>query len=273
MKRPRAAATSRSAGYWRESALLLVLVLPLVLLFNGDPIAQDPRYHALADERTLLGVPNFFNVASNIAFLLVAVPGLLLAFSRRRSGAWRSWAVFFGGVALVGFGSAWYHWAPSSGSLVWDRLPMTLAFMGLFAAVLSEHVGEKLERLLLPPALAVGLASVLWWHYADDLRLYIWVQASPLLIVLLLLTAFAARYSHRACLLYALGFYVMAKLAELYDREIFVLSSQAVSGHTMKHLLAAASALLLWFMLRRRRPLPGDSQARSLAPQRMKRAA
>lgn len=271
MKRSHRASTSR--GYWRESALVLVLVLPLVLLFNGDPIAQDPRYHALADGRTLLGVPNFLNVASNFAFLLVALPGLQLAFSRSRPGAWRSWAVFFGGLALVCFGSAWYHWAPTSGSLVWDRLPMTFAFMGLFVAVLSEHVGEKVERRLLAPAIVLGVASILWWHYANDLRLYVWVQASPLLIALLLLTAFPARYSHRAYLLYALGLYILAKIFEIYDREIFVWTAQAVSGHTVKHLLAAGSGLFIWFMLKRRHPLPAESEHRSPAPHRLKRAA
>jgi hypothetical protein len=245
----------RSVAPWRETALVALLVLPLALLFAGDPLPQDPLYHSLADERTLFGVPNFFNVASNIAFLLAALPGLRVCLSRRRSGAWLSWAVFFGGIALVAFGSGYYHWSPDSASLVWDRLPMTLAFMGLFAALLSEHLGERRELMLLIPAVAVGIASVLWWRYTDDLRLYVWVQFAPLLALLFVLGAFPGRYTQRSRLLYGLAFYICAKLAEAYDRELYVLTSQLLSGHVLKHLLAASAALFVWNMLRSRRPL------------------
>lgn len=51
-------------------------------------------------------------------------------------------AVLFAGVLLTSAGSTWYHLAPTNDSLVWDRLPMTLGFMGLFAA--SRAAGEPL---------------------------------------------------------------------------------------------------------------------------------
>jgi len=46
------------------------------------PIAQDPHYHAFADGRTLHGVPNFWNVISNIPFFLVALYGIRALRSR-----------------------------------------------------------------------------------------------------------------------------------------------------------------------------------------------
>ena len=258
---------------WRATVLGALVLLPLALLFTREPLPQDPLYHLLADDRTFFGVPNFFNVASNIAFLLAAIPGLAACFSSRRGGAWRSWAVFFAGTALVSLGSGYYHWAPGNATLAWDRLPMTLAFMALLVAVLSEHLEERLERVLLAPALAMGIASVAWWHYADDLRLYLWVQFAPLVAVLFVLSVFPGRYGRRACLLYGLAFYVLAKIAELHDREIYELTSQAVSGHVLKHLLAAFGALFVAWMLWKRAPLPVPGPARSRELDSLKRTA
>ena len=245
--------TGGATRYWREAVLLLVLVAPIALLLAGDPIAQDARLHRYADGRSFLGVPNFFDVASNLAFLLVGLAGLFTG--AWRSGASRSWLAAFLGTALVCFGSGYYHWAPDSERLVWDRLPMTLAFMGLFVALLSEHMGERLERVLLAPALIAGIASVLWWRYTDDLRLYIWVQLAPFLAILVVLFAFAGRYTHRAYLLHGLALYALAKISEAYDGEIYSLTARALSGHTLKHLLAACAVLMIYLMLVRRAPL------------------
>ena len=53
-------------------ASLLAIIVTLFI----PPMAQDPNYHNLADRRMIAGVPNFFDVASNAAFLLVGVLGL-----------------------------------------------------------------------------------------------------------------------------------------------------------------------------------------------------
>src|SRR5262245_47427903 len=189
---------SETAGTrWRECGLAAAALVPLALILARPLLPQDPRYHGLADTRTLLGIPNFGDVASNIVFLLVGAAGLRLCLAQHVGGAVRSWIVFFIGVTLVSFGSAWYHWSPGNASLVWDRLPMTIAFMGLFSAVLSEHAGLKLERVLLVPSVALGVASVAWWAWADDLRPYIWVQAAPLICIVYALVAYRGNYSHR----------------------------------------------------------------------------
>lgn len=241
--------------------MVLAVLLPLALVFPVGPIPQDLTYHAFADGRAFMGIPNFFNVVSNIPFLLVGVGGLLFCLRTSTSGVSRSWAMFFLGTMLVCFGSGYYHSAPDNESLVWDRLPMTLGFMGLLTALLSEHIGERLERVLLAPALAAGIASVAWWDYTDDLRLYYWVQATPLFLVPLALAIYPGRYTHRRYLLYGLAAYVLAKAAEFYDREIFTLTSQVVSGHALKHLLAALGIFFVYLMLRRRQALAAMSPA------------
>lgn len=249
-------ANARRLRLWRESVLLLVLLATLGLILAAGPIPQDPRLLVYADDRAALGMPNFFNVVSNVVFLLVGTAGLVSGLSGRISGAERSWFVLFLGVALVCFGSAYYHWRPANDTLVWDRLPMTLAFMALFAAVVSEHIGERWEPWLLAPSLLVGIASVLWWDRSGDLRFYIWVQLSPFLALVVLLISYPGRYSHRAYLWYGLGLYALAKLAEGLDREIYSITTQALSGHVLKHLLAAASVFVIYLMLLRRSALP-----------------
>ena len=254
MNKQRPAGTStHPTRYWREAVLLLVLVAPLLLLLAGNPIPQDAGLIHYADNRAFLGVPNFFDVASNLVFLLVGLVGL--STGATRNGAARSWLVAFLGTALVCFGSGYYHWAPDSERLVWDRLPMTLAFMGLFVALLSEHMGERLERVLLAPALIAGIASVLWWHYTNDLRFYIWVQLAPFLAIVVVLFAFPGRYTHRAYLLLGLALYALAKISEAYDGEIYSLTARSLSGHTLKHLLAAGAVLVVYLMLLRRAPI------------------
>ncbi|MGZ8267238.1 MAG: ceramidase domain-containing protein [Burkholderiales bacterium] len=240
---------------WREVTLIALLVIPLALLMAvAGPIAQDPNYHILADGRALLGVPNFANVASNLAFLLVGALGLRLATTSRSDGAWRSWTLFINGITLVAPGSAYYHWTPDHQTLAWDRLPMAIAFMALFSALVTEHLRPQWERVLLPASIAIGIASVGWWQYANDLRLYAWVQFGPLLAIVFLLVVYRSRYPHRAYVAYGLVFYALAKIAEVADGAVFEWTSGALSGHTLKHLLAALSALAIYVMLARRQP-------------------
>jgi hypothetical protein len=243
---------------WREGTLLALVGLPLlVLLLAVDPIPQDSRYHALADTRRLFGIPNFADVLSNVAFLIVGVLGLRLCARGGSGGAALSWTVFFLGAAAVTAGSAYYHWSPSDATLTWDRLPMTILFMGLFSALVSEHVRLDLERVLLTVSIVVGVASVAWWRYADDLRFYAWVQFAPLAVIAFLLFAYRARHTHRQYLAYGLLVYAAAKVAEAADAAIFDMTGEIISGHTMKHLLAAAAMLAVYLMLRKRRRVAG----------------
>lgn len=240
----------------RVTALIVLVLGPLVWLMigHGEPILQDRGYHLFADGRSCLGIANFGNVASNGLFLLAGMLGMARCW-RRRSGAWRSWLVFFTGVALVFFGSAYYHGAPGDDTLVWDRLPMTVAFMGLFAALLSEHLDAKPEPALLAGALLTGIGSVFWWQYSGDLRIYVWVQGAPLLAIPYVIAAFPGRYDQRHYLLYGVGLYALAKVAELLDHEIYAATGALISGHSIKHLTAALAVLCVLLMLKRRQSL------------------
>jgi hypothetical protein len=240
----------------RVATLLLLVLGPLAWLMfgHGEPVLQDRGYHIFADSRSCLGIANFGNIVSNLLFLLTGLGGLAWCW-RDRCGAWRSWLVFFAGVTLVFFGSAYYHSNPTDYTLVWDRLPMTVAFMGLFTALICEHIESRLEIPLLTGALAVGLFSVLWWRLSGDLRLYIWVQGAPLLAIPYVVAAFPCCFSLRHYLLYGVGLYAMAKIAELKDFEMFVATAGVISGHSAKHLLAALAVYCVLRMLQQRQSL------------------
>ena len=235
---------------FRRLVLLAVLLGSLALMLSLGPLPQDTGYHRFADQRVVLGVPNFFDVASNIAFLIAGGAGVAFL-ARRPAGA--AWLVFFVGVAVVSAGSGYYHANPNNATLVWDRLPMTIAFMGLFAAILGEYVSERLGRLMLGPAVLLGFLSVLYWHWFGDLRFYYWVQLAPLLTIPVAMALFRSRYTHQWVLLAAVGLYALAKIAEAFDGAIFGLTRHLFSGHTLKHLIAALSCYTALVFLKRRK--------------------
>ncbi|MDP2240647.1 MAG: ceramidase domain-containing protein [Burkholderiales bacterium] len=239
---------------WRHVVLAALVLGSLIGILSLAPIAQDADYHAFADRRTFAGIPSFLDVVSNLPFLIVGVLGLRFCM-RAEPGAVRSaWTALFAGVAFVSIGSAWYHWHPTNATLVWDRLPMTIAFMGLFVALLGEYVSKRLAAVLLVPAVALGIASVLYWYWTDDLSPYVWIQLVPLLTIPAVMVLFRSGYSHQWLLLVGLGWYVLAKVAELNDLAIYSGTREIVSGHTLKHLLAAAGSYCILLMLQKRIP-------------------
>jgi len=229
-------------------------------LVAHGPIPQDPAYHHFTDVRTLLGVPNFWNVASNLPFVLVGILGVrwvLRAMPDLSPALQPAYLVLFLAVGLVGLGSAWYHLQPSNDALLWDRLPMTLAFTALFAIILGEHVALRLGSRLLWPMLVAGVASVLYWHATEragvgDLRPYALVQFLPVLLIPMILVLYPQPGSTRLWL--ALAAYVIAKLLEQFDAQVFAALANTISGHSLKHVVAALGMFALLAGLQRRAP-------------------
>jgi hypothetical protein len=231
----------------------------------SPPLPQDPAYHRLADDRAWLGVPNAMNVLSNAGFLVVGALGLAVALRPPAARAFREpgerwpYAVFFGGLLLTGIGSAYYHWEPGNARLAWDRLPLAITMMGLLAAVITERIGPRAGLALLGPLVCLGAGSVAYWHWteqrgAGDLRLYALVQFYPIVAVPLMLAWLPPRYTRGGDLLGAAATYAAAKVPELLDGW-FLSLTHVVSGHTLKHLLAALAGYWVVRMLRHRRPV------------------
>lgn len=239
-------------NFFREIILAAVVIGSFIVMMSLAPISQTQAYHNFADQRTIFDVPNFWNVITNLVFALFGILGFLFCLKYRQKEAPWSWIVFFLGVTIVFIGSGYYHWNPNNDSLVWDRLPMTIGFMGLFIAILSEYANPNFERFILIPATLLGLFSVVIWHYFDDLRFYYWIQLVPLLTIPVVLIVFKGKYTLQSYLIIALIFYLLAKFSETYDVEIYSFSSENFSGHSLKHILAALGAFTIYLMLKRR---------------------
>lgn len=234
------------------SALLLTTLFSLGYIFNKPVINQDQAYHLFIDNRSWFGIPNFCDVVSNIFFFIFGAMGFAVVLKDKLLHTKKSWIIFFMGVVLVAPGSAYYHWNPNDATLVWDRLPMTIGFMALYTALLAEHIHLKFEKLLIPCCL-LGLSSVIWWATSADLRFYYWIQLIPMVTIPILLALFPSIYTGRIWFLAVFILYALAKIVEHRDPEIFNLTQQMMSGHTLKHILASLAIFCLWQMMTTRK--------------------
>jgi len=251
-------------GARAKGLALILLATALAGLVMALPrFAQPPAYHQFADQRVCFTLPNCLNTLSNIFFVLAGVSGLRFIFSVSGRRAFPGplaafpYVLFFLAVILVGFGSAFYHLAPDNSRLIWDRAAIALALMAWLAAVVCERVGPVGLRLL-PLFMIMGLSSVAYWGLSEaggfgDLRPYALIQLVPVLFIPLLIWWYPPRYSGDRYPISAIGFYALAMLCDLGDERIFVLTAGVISGHTIKHLLAALAVYLLARYLQCRR--------------------
>ncbi len=237
---------------WRNYFLFGSYVAVTVVFITLDEIPQDPVYHLFANDRTIWGIANFFNVVSNAAFLVPGVAGLLLCLRRPPASARWSWTTVFVGVCAVVAGSSYYHLAPDDGRLFWDRLPMTVGFTALFVALIDQYVAERAERLVLIPALVVGVASLLTWRWSGDLRAYFWVQAISLGTLIAIVSIYRDGRRERSYLIAAALAYGAAVISEQADARLYEVLKHALGGHAIKHVLAAVGVYQLFRMLRDR---------------------
>jgi hypothetical protein len=246
---------SQKIGILWAVALLAILAITFV-----PPIAQPISYHSFSDARTLFGIPNFWNVMSNVPFLLVGVLGLVEVLRRRYQGGLQSlhwlYAFFFVGIASVCFGSGYYHWAPSNATLAWDRLPMAVAFMVFVSIVIGEHISERVPKLIVLPLVVLGVFSVWYWDYTEalgrgDLRLYALVQFLSLVMIALIFWLFPSRLSGMVYLWAMFGGYALAKVLEELDSLVYGVGN-VMSGHALKHVAAAAGMYFFVVALRKR---------------------
>jgi hypothetical protein len=235
------------------------LVAPAVL----PSVALPTPYHAFADDRAVFSFPNFWNAATNLPFFVIGClglwllrPGALRAVAFGNVTERRAYVMFFTAITLTALGSTYYHLVPTDARMVWDLLPMTIAFTSLVSVMVAERISVQAGARLLLPLVGLGLGSVIYWwwsglHGAGNLAPYVSVQAGSITVILVIATLFPSRYTrgnevYRVAVLYA-----AAKVAEILDAPLFGLGG-FLSGHSIKHLLAAAAVWQVLYTLRRR---------------------
>ena len=249
-------APERTARVWGMGLLPLAALVAVVVL---PPMPEPQVFRELADDRTIFGVDNFLNVASNIPFLLIGLWGLYFVWrDAPRQGTFADpiekwpYVLCFLAVALISVGSAYYHLAPDDDArLMWDRLPISLGFMALLSAVVAERISLKAGLRLLAPLLLIGVGSVVYWRWsqlrgAENILPYAAVQYGSVVAVFFIALLFPSRYTRGNDLFGVVAIYAAAKVAEVLDSEIYALG-EVVSGHTLKHII---SAIAVWWLLR-----------------------
>ena len=214
-----------------------------VLFFVVPPIVQFQWYHDFADQRSLLGIPNFWNVISNLPFLFIGGWGIwYLAAAGANDGLEdsnerRMYLFFFFTVALTGIGSAYYHLEPNNDRLVWDRLPLAMMFMALFTIIIGERLSRHAANPLFLPLVVLGAATVFYWHLTEtwgrgDLRPFLLTQIYPAFAIAVILWLCPAVCTKTEKLYAAMAWYGGAKLYEFLDKPVYSFG-QIVSGHTL----------------------------------------
>ncbi len=229
----------------------------IVGVFFIHPITQSSSYHHFSDRATMFTIPNFWNVISNLPFLIAGLLGLV----RLRSIVSHTkiqYCIFFLGIALVAIGSGYYHLHPDNRRLVWDRLPMTIAFMALFSIVVSEFIHLKIGQKLLIPALITGLLSIFYWIVFDDLKVYVLVQFYPIIATLIALVFFKSIYNLTIGYWLLLLAYITAKILEHFDYQTHQFL-KLLSGHTLKNIVVAMGIYILLRTYQKRKVQAGSS--------------
>lgn len=244
----------------RTKLIVGFTALCVAAAFLLPAVPQPTDYHHFADQRADFGVERFLDVASNAGFLVAGLLGLALVIGRRvrfqfEIERW-PYLVFFVGILLTGFGSAYYHLAPDNDRLFWDRLPMTIAFMALVSSQIADRISVRTGVALLVPMLLVGVASVVYWRVteqrgAGNVLPYAILQAYTVVVLLLLAMLQPSRYTRGSDLFWIFGWYVLSKLLEHFDAQVLALVG-VVSGHTLKHLAAAAAGFVACYNLAHR---------------------
>ncbi len=241
---------------YRHFIIFLLLLILFWLIYRLPVIAQDPSYHNFSDQKILFGITNFYNVVSNIPFIIIGLIGLYSLYIKQSLRILEDikyqYALLFIGLCLLGPASGYYHLNPNNSGLFLDRLVMSVTILSLFSIIIAEQISSKLSRYFFIPLIITGISCVSYWYQtelseAGDLRLYIAVQFIPIILSLVILLIYPCRFNRHDGYWWMFVIYLIAKLCEFFDTEIYQLSQFWISGHTLKHLLAA---LAVWMLVR-----------------------
>lgn len=238
-----------SSSDHRPKLLLVFALMLFSYAFYMKPLPQNPDFYNFADTLPVLGIPNFWNVVTNLPFLMVGLFGIWFLMKSPRKDSLPYW-IYFGGVFLTGLGSSYFHWIPNADTLMWDRLPMTLAFSGFFAVLISSLVNRKWGFHLSWLLSIYGIVSVVYWRYTEsigqgDLRPYGLLQIGVLAYIPLTLVLYREKQKALVWVFAAFLAYVGAKFLEHHDHEVHSSLGAWIGGHPLKHLVAALATAFL----------------------------
>ena len=226
-----------------ERSLLIAIIALLLFAVLGPVVLQPAHQHDFADQRFFGYLPCAADVLSNLPFALWGLAGLLILPSMKQHRAITGLAaLFFTGLIVTAAASSWYHLQPDNDGLAIDRLGMTVAFAGLLGLAAADRASIRAGLMLSGLVLALGPLSVWVWSTSGDLLPWLVLQFGGMVLILWL----ATRHPLKGALTIRWGtvilIYAAAKVLELADHAIYDLTSQLISGHSLKHIVASFAA-------------------------------
>jgi hypothetical protein len=254
----------------RECALAGVFLVLLAAALLGPSVAQPSHYHDFADQRSWGWLPHAMDVVSNLPFALWGMVGgwaLLRAVRARAVDAATAGmaGLFFGGLWVTAAVSAAYHLQPGDAGLVWDRGGMVLAFAGLLGLAAMQAVSTRAGLVIAAAVLVLGPLSVHAWSLTGNVLPWAVLQFGGMALILgfaCIRPAQARELPVRWVVLIAI--YALAKLLELGDHAVFEWTGHLVSGHSLKHAVAACAAWPVVTALLAARKFRAESSAPSI---------
>ncbi|RYR47270.1 hypothetical protein Ahy_A07g033221 [Arachis hypogaea] len=239
---------------------LPAFLFSLFILFFTPTIPRSHNHHHFVDMRNLLasrsfaGVPNTINVITNFPFLVVGVLGFVLAldgavFYISSQGEVYAWVVFYAGMVGVAFGSAYYHLKPDNHRVLWDTLPMMVAFSSLFSALVVERFGQRIGLFCLFALIFAAVLCVVYERNYNDIRFCMIFQLTLPLAIPVIAFMYSSKYTHSRYWFLATGIYLLAKFEGATDKKLYHANNYIISGHSLEHLCLSLIPIVLSIML------------------------
>lgn len=230
----------------QEMMLIAAALGLLALVAFGPFITQPAHQHAFADQRIWQGIPYAMDVLSNLSFAMWGLAGAFALFGlpkRAKQNTENALAgLFFAGLVLTAVVSSWYHLQPDDAGLGVDRLGMVIAFAGLLGLAVAGRISHRAGAAMAATVLLLGPMSVWFWLASGNVLPWLVIQFGGIAIILWMAFskplhgALAVRWG------VVIAVYVIAKLLEAADHQIYELTSHVISGHSLKHLVASFAA-------------------------------
>lgn len=256
-----------------EWGLLVATVLLGLVAVLGPLVVQDVHYHQFADTRSLWGIAHAADVLSNLPFAGMGLWGLCMVWRQARlarqgpqhwgakwdakcdakwDAQWILAGLFFAGLLTTTLCSSLYHLQPDDAKLAWDRIGMVPAFAGLLGLVVADRISTRAAWAIAGGLVLAGWGAVAWWFWHGNLLPWAVVQGGGLLL-LVGLALCRPRTGAWGVPALAIGLlvaiYALAKGLELADHALLLGTGGWVSGHTLKHVVAAMAALPIVFIM------------------------
>jgi len=231
--------TALSLKEWGLLAGLLLLGLVAV----ASPALRYDTGLLFADARHWHGVPNAMDVFSNLPFAVLGGWGLWHVKASKRQPTVVCAELFFIGLLVTALGSTFYHLHPDIQRLAGDRAGMTVAFAGLIGLAVADRVSRRAAWPTAWLVLAAGLLAAFVHQRTGNVVPWALVQFGGMALVVALALLRPVGGDTGLRLFGVIAFYAVAKGLEMGDHVIFDATHHVISGHSLKHMVAALAAL------------------------------